>query len=350
MATYISFQPKDYVNTTLYTGTALSNAITGVGFQPDMTWLKDRTATAYHYLFDAARGATKGIFPNGTDEEAVNVQYLNAFDADGFTVGTNTMVNGSTKSYVSWNWKAGTTSGITTDGSTTITPSAYSFDAARGISIIKYTGNNTTGAKLAHGLGVAPQMVIIKALGSTDNWGGYHVATGGGSAPADYGSSLNTTGAKDDDANYWYDTVPDSVNITLGNAARLNASAGEFIAYCFTSITGYSHISDYRGSGNALGPFAYCGFRPSFILMKSDAVNNWHMYDDKRHGYNEENAYLRANSDETEGDNIEIDIVSNGFKIRTTDANINASGTVNKFLAFAEFPLVSSNDVPGVAR
>ena len=351
MATYISFQPSDFFNTTLYTGTGASNAITGVGFQPDFTWIKRRDGTYNHNLYDAVRGTTKEINSDLVNAESTVAEGLTAFGADGFTLGTDDQSNASGDTFVGWNWKAGTTSGITTDGSTTITPSAYSFDAARGISILKYTGNGTSGAKLAHGLGVAPQMIALKEIGGTEPWGGYRSSTGGGSAPADYGMALNTNGAKDDDASYFNDTIPDSVNITLGNGGRTNENTTEYIMYAFAPVIGYSHISNFRGSGNADGPFAYCGFRPAFILSKSDgSSSSWAMYDDKRIGFNEENAYLRANSDSAEVQTVEIDIVSNGFKIRTTDTNVNASGTVNGFIAFAEFPLVSSNDVPTVAR
>ena len=154
---YISFQPSDYYNTTLYTGTGSSNAITGVGFQPDFTWLKNMSAADEHVATNAVIGATKYVVPNGGDAQTTKAETLKSFDADGFTVGTFETVNTDTENYASWNWKAGTTSGITTNGSTTITPSAYSFNQTAGISFLKFTGNYTNGAKLAHGLGVVPQ-------------------------------------------------------------------------------------------------------------------------------------------------------------------------------------------------
>ena len=174
MAAYISFQPSDFFNTKLYTGTGASLAITGVGFQPDFVWAKNRDATDNHTLFDSPRGVTEYLGSNTTSAEATGADSLNSFDSDGFTLGTWGDINGSGEDYVSWNWKGGTTSGITTDGSTTITPSAYSFSATAGISIVQYSGNNTSGAKVAHGLGAAPGMIIVKTTNTPNSWNIYH--------------------------------------------------------------------------------------------------------------------------------------------------------------------------------
>ena len=233
MAEYISFQPSGFFNTKLYTGTGSSNAITGVGFQPDATWIKGRNTTYNHVFTDAVRGVTEELYPNTTGAEVTNAQGLTAFGSDGFTVGTDAGYNGNTNTYVSWNWKAGTTTGIATDGSTTITPSAYSFNQTSGCSIIKYTGNGTAGAKLAHGLGATPDFFIIKGLDATTDWDVYHSSLG-----ATKWLELNADGSVSTSTNRWNDTEPDSVNITLGDSTHVNDSS-DFVAYCFSAKRGY---------------------------------------------------------------------------------------------------------------
>ena len=345
MAEYISFQPSDFFNTKLYTGTGSSNAITGVGFQPDATWIKGRNTTYNHVFTDAVRGVTEELYPNTTGAEVTNAQGLTAFGSDGFTVGTDAGYNGNTNTYVSWNWKGGTTSGIATNGSTTITPSAYSFNQTSGCSIIKYTGNGTAGAKLAHGLGATPDFFIIKGLDATTDWDVYHSSLG-----ATKWLELNADGSVSTSTNRWNDTEPDSVNITLGDSTHVNDSSA-FVAYCFSAKKGYSKFSSYAANGNADGAFIYTGFRPAFILLKDTATNAWYLMDSKRDGYNAENKGLipSQNSIEQAG-SYGVDFLSNGFKCRTTDGWTNGSGLTYLYAAFAEFPLVSSNDIPTVAR
>ena len=159
---------------------------------------------------------------------------------------------------------------------------------------------------------------------------------------------LDTNVAKSDNAGYWNDTKPDATYFTLGNSSRVNGSGDNYIAYVFAPVKGFSHISNYRGNNNALGNFAYCGFRPAFVMIKSDEANNWVMWDDKR-GYNGALNISYPDTTAVEA-TADIDLLSNGFKVRNTTSNQNASGQVFTYLAMAEFPIVSSNDVPGVAR
>ena len=345
MAEYISFQPSDFINTKLYTGTGSSNAITGVGFQPDATWIKGRNTTYNHVFTDAVRGVTEEIYSNTTGAEVTNAQGLTAFGSDGFTVGTDAGYNGNTNTYVSWNWKGGTTSGIATNGSTTITPSAYSFNQTSGCSIIKYTGNGTAGAKLAHGLGAPPDFFIIKGLDATTDWDVYQSSLG-----ATKWLELNADGSVSTSTNRWNDTEPDSVNITLGDSTHVNDSSA-FVAYCFSAKKGYSKFSSYAANGNADGAFIYTGFRPAFILLKDTGTNAWYLMDSKRDGYNAENKGLIPSQTSVEqAGSYGVDFLSNGFKCRTTDGWTNGSGLTYLYAAFAEFPLVSSNDIPTVAR
>ena len=337
-----------FYNTLLYTGTGSSNAVTGVGFSPNMTWIKARDNTTSHYLFDTARGATKGIFPDGTWEEATNVEYLNAFDADGFTVGTNTAVNNSTTLYASWNWKAATTTGIDTTGST-ITPSAYTFDATSKVSAIAYSGNSVSGATLPHGLGVQPDMVVVKRLNTAGTqWINPFIAM-----QADFESALHwdAQSVQEDLSSFFNDTAPTAVNVVLGNDNVTNSTGNTYIAYCFAAVQGYSKFGKYTGNGNADGPFVYTGFRPAYFFVKAaDSLDSWVLYDNKRLGYNEENDYFRIESTAAESSNTPADILSNGFKIRYQYGETNASGGDYVYAAFAESPLVNSESVPTNAR
>jgi len=350
MAAFISFQPSDYFNSLLYSGTGSSNALTGVGFQPDFTWIKMTSGTHPHALFDSVRGATKYLSSDANSVETTAAESLKSFDSTGFTLGTNTVVNGSGNDNVAYSWKAGTTTGIDTTG-TTITPSSYSFDQDRGISIVTYAGNSTGGATLAHGLGEVPEMIVVKSLNATQSWLTYHKNMDV-TAPEDYYMALNVVASRAASAAGWNDTAPTAVNIVLGSDNAVNGSYN-YNAYSFVSKSGYSKLGGYEGNGNADGPFVYTGFRPNWLMVKSiDSGDSWHIANVKSSPYNVSNKYLLANSTAAEVTSTTtdlIDILSNGFKPRASNAQVNGTnGYV--YAAFAEFPFVSSNDVPGVAR
>ena len=267
-----------HMNTKLYTGNASAgHAITGVGFQPDWVWIKDRGSNSNHHLFDAVRGVTKDIISNSSNAQGTDAQKLTAFGADGFTVGTNGNVNGSSANMVSWNWKAGTGQGSSnTDGSINTT----------------YTSVNTT--------------------------------------------------------------TPTSSLFYVGTADGTNKSSSNMIAYCFAEKTGYSKFGSYTGNGNADGKFIYTGFKPAFVLFKGSTIaENWWMFDTKRSESNVANDGLIASTSNSEYSNnatFKIDILSNGFKMRSTDSFANSSGNTYIFMCFAEAPLVGSNNVPCTAR
>ena len=358
MAAYISFQPSDYYTTHIYAGTSSAPfAQTGIGFQPDTVWTKPYDYTDPIRAVNSVRGGDYSIKTSSDAAEQTGwtpAAAISAWGADGYTIGTNDGgFNSSSYNYVGWCWKGGTTSGITTNGSTTITPAAYSFSTTAGISILKYEGNSTAGAKLAHGLGVAPQQIILKKYAATEPWAAYNIGVGGYLDPEDYGKSLNTNGAKDNDISYWNDTKPDSVNITLGDGAVVNQTSQDYIAYVFAPVKGFSKFGCYRGNNNNDGPFIYTGFRPGFIMIKSDdSSTNWAIFDDKRSLYtgNDYAIQLWANDDAVPATDQTMEMMSNGFKISRTNTYSNASGAVITYMAFAEFPTVSSNDIPGTAR
>ena len=338
----------EHFNTKLYTGNGATNAITGVGFEPSLTWIKNRSREPEsHVLYDAVRGATKRIQSNLTSAESTKTNGLTAFGSDGFTVDSAGQSNYNGDNIASWNWKAGTTSGQATNSYSTITPTSISFNQTSGFSIIKYTGNATAGAGVPHGLGVAPKMVITKNLdSSTYGWYCYHASLG-----ATKSLYLHTSDAVVTSNDRWNGWVPDATNVSLGTNTGTNG-ANNMIMYCFAEKTGYSKIGSYTGNGNADGTFIYTGFKPAWVMIKrTDSTNNWIILDNKRDTDNPNNVELQANSSNADDTaNIRFDMLSNGFKTRaTTNANNASSGTYI-YMAFAEAPLVGSNNVPCTAR
>ena len=363
MAAYISFQPSDYFNAKLWTGNSTTDrAMTGVGFQPDLLWVKGRNEGTDHELNDSVRGSTKYIRTNVNAVEGTEAESVKSFDADGYTLGNANYWNWTAKTFVGWSWKGGTTSGIATNGSTTITPSAYSFNQTSGFSAIAYTGNGSSGAKLAHGLGAVPEMIIVKNLGTTNNWAVYHHKQHA-TAPQDYALEINGYGAAADDAAMWHDTAPDSVNITLGNSGATNDTSNTYIAYCFTGKIGYSKFGSYVANNSDDGAFIYTGFNPSFVMVKSTSggtYKSWSMFGTTRQPTNLNVAKtLYANRAYEEGNRGQgtdsttipaMDILSNGFKCRVGNDEINTASDTYVYMAFAEFPIVSSNSKAGTAR
>ena len=338
---YISFQPSDFFNTKLYTGTGASNAVTGVGFQPDFTWIKNRDVTDFHVLTDVARGVTKYIKSDDTTAETTNAESLKSFDSDGFTVGNMNEVNTNTEDYASWNWKAGTTSGLTGG---TITPSSYSINTTSGFGMYKYVGNTTSGATIAHGLGVIPKFIMVKSTDQTSNWQLQHVSTG----PTKY-LELNSNIAAGTSTSRWNDTAPTSTVFSLGNTNTVNDASYTYIAYVWADVKGYSKFGSYTGNAAVDGQFIYTGFRPAFVMIKRyNTTGNWTLWDSKRAGYNTNNAEFQPNLTSAEGTSDRFDLLSNGFKMRDSSPTINDGSYI--YMAFAEFPIVSSNDIPVTAR
>ena len=334
--------PENYFNTVFYSGNSGTNAVTGVGFQPNWTWVKSRnTSGEAHKVVDSVRGAGKTVFPSSTSAE---IDYsgvgLNSFDTDGFTVShsaANNQWNVSGRTYVAWNWLAGGTGVTNDDGSIQSTVSANT-DA--GFSIVKYVGDGNTTATIGHGLGVAPKMFIVKYTSTTSNWIVYHVGMGNTG-----GIQLNLGNAFAANSQYWGNTTPTSSVFTIG--AYGNASSTTAIAYCFAEKEGYSKFGSYTGNGSTDGPFVYTGFRPAFIMTKrTDTSGNWwEMVDTAREPVNPSDQTLYANVTDAEYTNsvYNKDLLSNGFKMRGTNGGHNASGGTYIYMAFAEQPFKYSN-------
>ena len=347
----ITFHPKDYFKTLTYTGNGSTQAITGVGFQPGLTWLKDRTDGDNHQLYDAVRGVTKSLQVNNNNAEITFADGLTAFGTDGFTLGSNDQHNGSSDNFVSWNWKGGTTSGIATNGSTTITPSAYSFDQARGISILKFTGNGVDGAKIAHGLGAAPEVIWLKTVaGGSEFWQCYWKSRGNQGR-----GFLNANNNWLSSQGEWYSTTPDSVNITLSNDTHINNNGYTYIVYAFRSINGFSACGrSYYGNGNANGTFIYTGFKPGFLITKqtTNSSESWTIKDLNRlPSFNRNDRQLFTDNTDAENTSSDsgIDLYSNGFKIRSSNGRVNTNGADYVWIAFAQEGIVAPNKDVGTA-
>jgi len=342
--------PGEYFNTVLYTGTGSSNAISGVGFSPNWVWIKERDSTSSHSVSDTIRGVTKRLNPDLTAAEETLSGLMTSFDSDGFTNAADNGVNENTKTYVAWNWKAGTAVSGNSGGSGTAKAYSGSVNTDAGFSIIKYIGNGTSAHTIPHHLGVVPKMMIIKNI-TTDstNWMIYHVALGNGKA------IYFTTAYADVDTGWWNDTSPTSSVFTLGNHANHNANDNGAIAYCFAEKQGYSKFGSYVGNGNADGTFVYLGFKPAWVMLKktTDGTSSWCIFDNKRLGRNPNNPRLYANNNnasEGASDEAYFDILSNGFKLRGAQPDINLSAKTYIFMAFAESPFVTSTGVPATAR
>jgi len=339
-------KPSDYFNTKLYTGTGSSQSITGVGFQPDFVWLKGRTGTAYyHQLYDAIRGTTKALFTPVTNAEET-VSGLTAFGSDGFTVGSSPTVNNNGVSTVAWNWKAGGTASSNTDGSIT---SSVSSNTTSGFSICTFTDVATSGNQtFGHGLGTTPSMVIVKRRNTSDFWWVWHKDL---SSDTGHYLKLNESSAEISASGTWGAGI-NATTVGLRGASFSAATSNTFVAYCFAEKQGYSKFGSYVGNGNADGTFVYTGFKPAWVLTKkTSGTSSWIMMDNKRNTYNVMNKFLDAYDAGAEGSLDSFDFLSNGFKLRTSNGDRNASGATYIYACFAENPFVTgSSGVPATAR
>ena len=334
-------KPTDYFNTVLWTGDdSSSNAITGVGHQPDWLWQKQRNKADNHQLFDSVRGVSKRLKSNSTEAETTP-SFISSFDSDGFTISTtDNSINSSSYNYVGWSWKAGGTASSNTDGSIT---SSVSANTTAGFSVVSYTGTGSN-ATIGHSLGTAPSMIILKDRDQTIDWWVYHKNIGATKA-----LFLQSTSATLTNSTYWNDTEPTSSVFSVGTNNGTNRSGSNFIAYCFAEKKGYSKFGSYTGNGSTNGTFVYTGFKPAMLIMKaSSGTSNWTILDNKRDPHNVTTNRLQPNLSNAEDTAIPVDFLSNGFKHRST--NLNSSGDTHIYMAFAESPFVTSTGIPTTAR
>jgi len=326
------------MDTVLYTGTGVARTISGLSFSPDLVWNKERSATGTdpgHRLLDSVRGSNLNLATHLTSSEydptALTQGGLGAVTADGFTIvagttGTNN-ANNLSSTYAAWCWDAGSNNATNTSGTITSTVRA---NTTAGFSVLTYTGNGTAGATIGHGLGVAPQMIMIKQRNGVSNWLVYTTAIDGS---LDFFGMSNA--AKSDSAL----SVPTSTVFSVSAGGDVNVNAATYVGYAWAPVAGFSAFGVYTGNGSANGPFVHTGFRPALVLVKmSSSTGDWTILDDKRLGYNVDNNALFPNLSNAEGTTDLIDITSNGFKVRTTDAAFNNATVTYFYAAWASVP------------
>jgi len=360
MAAYISFQPKDFFKNTLWAGSGgASRTFTDVEFQPDFTWLKAIDGAQYQYMYDAVRTAgvsneISSSYNGAQGSLGGTTGYLSAFTSNGFTVtegsSNDNVVNDPDMDYTSWNWKAGTTSGLSGG---TITPSSYSINTTSKFGIYKYVGNGTGGATIAHGLGAVPKAIMIKRTDATYDWmvGHGYTTEGDGGDWTDSWVLNNTSGSADNIA-YWNDTDPTSTLISLGDHNGCNGNTYNYIMYVWCDVPGMQKFGMYMGNGNANGTHVNLGFKPSLVMTKRLSTSDWNMFSTTNPGYNltSNRVFANTNAAQSTSTTNSMDFLSNGFKLRGSGDDTNATQNNYIYFAWSKFPIVSSNDVPGVAR
>ena len=336
--------PEAYFQVKLYTGTGSSNALTFDGdtdMQPDIVWIKQRSSTEQHVVFDSVRGVQKYVTPNTTAAEGDTATTLTAFGSDGFTEGGHGITGQSSATYVAWAWKTqGGAGSSNEDGG--INTTSTSVNQTSGVSISTWTGTGST-ATVGHGLGAVPRFITTKARSDAYDWYTYHASLGN---TKNVYINLNNA-ASSASANFHNNTDPtSSVWTSGGNIYNVDYT---FVTYAFAEKQGFSKFGHYEGNGNADGTFVYTGFRPALVITKSlDSTSAWHIFDNKREGYNHDNDPLVAEATTAEATTDMIDLLSNGFKFKiATDPNV---AETYIYVAFAEAPFVNSNGVPCNAR
>jgi hypothetical protein len=327
----------NHMAATTYTGTGasltVSNAVNGVSFQPDFVWVKSRSAATSHKLTDSVRGVTKGLISNTQGTETTDTNGLTAFGSSGFTVGSDTTYNNSGATYVGWQWKGGGTAVTNTSGSIS---SQVSANPTAGFSVVGFTMTGST-ITVGHGLGIIPAMMFMRSRDDAYNWDVWHNSLTNALTAPNYRLILNDTSAQSV-ATSWNSTPPTSSVFTV-KGDEFGASS-KIIAYCFAAISGYSAFGSYTGNGSTDGPFVYTGMRPRWLMVKpySGGTGEWPLIDSSRGAYNVASPELYASLTQADTSSNMFDLLSNGFKSRSTNANCNASGVLYIYAAFAETP------------
>jgi len=329
---------SEHFETVLFSANNSTQDITGLEFAPDFVWLKSRSNSYSHELFDKLRGVNKILYSNSTNAETTTANSLTSFNSDGFSLGASSNANFGSGSSVGWNWKANGSGVSNTVGDTNATVSA---NTTSGFSIVSFNagaaGNHTVG----HGLGVTPEMIIMKDRDSSGygNWTVFHSSVC--TSTSNY-LLLNGTGGLGSVANSWGSALPTST--VFGFGSNVNVAANDnIISYCFASVEGFSAFGKYTGNGSTDGTFIYTGFRPAWVVVKrtSSGGTEWVLFDTKRDSYNEAINFLFPSSALAENPApayYGLDFVSNGFKWRQVHTPTNTSGATYIYAAFAENP------------
>ena len=321
-------------NTVLYTGNGGTQSINGVGFSPDFVWIKERSSTSSHHLLDTVRGAGKYLNSNNTNAEVNNTTSVSSFDSDGFTTGSSGGTNQNSQTYVAWCWDAGSGSPVSNTVGTI--PSTVKANPATGFSIVSYTGNATAGATVGHGLGAAPDMLIVKERTSTSGWVVYTSMTGAGQY-----LSLHSSAAASSSTTTWNNTTPSSTVFSLSTSGSNNESGQDYIAYCFAEVAGYSSFGSYTGNGSTTGPVVTTGFRPGFVLIKkTNGAANWTILDNTRDPNPDpaKNVLFAnlTNTDTTAASGLYTNFTDTGFQPVGAGTDTNTNGGTYIYMAFAD--------------
>jgi len=343
---------SDHFDTKIYTGNGSSQTLDMDNL--GLLWMKNRTETSNHNLFDVVRGGYytsdpgPNLRPNGTTPGSgsdITSAYGITFGSSSSTIGSDGggyNYNQNSKSYVGWQWRANGTGSANTDGSITSTVSA---NTTAGFSIVKYTGTGAN-ATVGHGLSSAPKMIMVKCLSQTDAWGVYHSDVGAGKY-----LKLNEASAEST-ATTVFPTAQTSSFFYLGDSGLVNGSGRTYIAYCFQDVVGYSKCGSYVGNGDVDGTFIFTGHKPKFVLIKrKDGGDHWNIpvfTTDTNGTVNTISPNLNS-AERTMNNNPAIDYYSNGFKLKTVDANYNISDGNYIYIAIGQ-SIVGSNNIPATAR
>jgi len=331
--------PQKQFGIITYTGNNTARSITGLGMAPDVVWVKARNQSASHQIYDSSRGGTKQLYPSSNGAEATYSYLIQSFDSDGFSIGPlDNDMNTSGKNYVAWCWRAN--GGTTSSNSSGDITSTVQANTKAGFSIVTYTGNGSSAQSIGHGLSSgAPELIFVKNRSAGDDWAAYHVSTGNAAHLI-----LNTDAAQTTSSAYWGTFTPTTTLFKVGSDHKLNASGENYVAYLWHGVSGYSKFGSYVGNGNADGAFVYTGFRPRMIFVKLVAsAGDWWIQDTGRSTFNVASKYIAWNRSEAEATGIDVDFLSNGFKIRTSSGDFNKSNSQILYGAWGDVPFKYNN-------
>ena len=346
-------KPNQHFDVATWTGTNTAAAVTisSLNFQPDLVWGKSRTSAYSHGIHDSVRGTAAGrLQSQSTAAEVAPGSFaygsVSAFNSNGFTASpgssTNENWNETSSNHVAWCWKAGGTAVTNNDGTIT---SQVSANPTAGFSVVTYSANGSTGT-VGHGLGVAPSMIIVKKRNAVERWCVFHTSTSNAYLYLNETNAAETGNANLRFGNNSSVVQPSSTVFTIGSSNDVNGTSGTYVAYCFAAVAGYSAFGSYTGNGSADGPFVYTGFRPRFVMVKaSSSASNWFLWDTARNTYNATTTPLFPNGSAAEEATLyPIDVLSNGFKLRSTAGlGPNENALTYIYMAFAEAPFKFSN-------
>ena len=317
----------DFFNTKLYQGNGSTQTLTGIGFNADLIWLKNRTDIyTSHVLTDSVRTNAKYLKSNAVDSEGTYT-FVSNRGSDGYDVASHSWSGASSKDYVSWNWLKSATSGV---------------------DIVSYTGNSSA-RTISHNCGAIPKIMFIKKTSASDNWSVYHQAIG-----ASNYLILNSTSASSASSTMWNNTAPTASVFSLGNKGEVNANGETFIAYLFAeNASKLFKIGSYVGNGSSNGKFIYTGGNVVWVMIKNtEGTDNWNIYDNKRLGYNTNYSFLSPNlqnAENTTTSTANLELLSSGFKIKSSTGHLNTSGDKYIYMVIQQ-PIVGQNNIPCSAR